>query len=301
MLSYSPAWAKSVHGIFKVVKGKVHVTHKGKKKKARIGMKVFPKDIVEAEKNSRAKIVMIDKNEINITPETKMEIADYKFNPKAGKKSVLLNVIHGKIRAKVKQKYKGAKNNRFQVKTPSAVAGVRGTDFFTSYNPSNDATRVVTFEGRVEFGVPGANGAILDSVMVDVGQVSNSLAGAIPTKPIELPKTELKVFDQGSDANQNIEIPDSFGRREPADINIDEGREPANAPPLPGTMLRPEDMVAGPEGGNFDHMGPMMPPPPPGAGGFYPRGPGNFVPICEFCNEVIQDGTRSLILNVQHQ
>ena len=65
------------------------------------------KDIVEAAKNSRAKIVMLDKNEINITPETKLEIADYEFSLKAAKKNVLLNVIHGKIRAKVKQNTMG--------------------------------------------------------------------------------------------------------------------------------------------------------------------------------------------------
>ena len=56
--------------------------------------------------------------------------------------------------------------------------------------------------------------------------------------------------------------------------DMDQGREPANAP-MPGTMLRPEDMVVGPGGQNFDQMGPMMPPPPPGAGG-YTRRPGRF-------------------------
>ena len=261
-----------------MVKGKVQVTtRKGKIKKARVGMKVFPKDIIEAAKDSRAKIVMLDKNEINITPETKMEFESYEYNPNAGKKNVLLNVIHGKIRAKVKQKYEGANNSRFQVKTPSAVAGVRGTDFFTSYDPSSQSTKVVTFEGRVEFGIPGANGTIANAVMVGVGQVSDASAGSLPTQPIELPSTELKAFDQDTDADLNI--------------------QPSQPQPEQQAGLRPkQEQKRGPS--NEPKLG-ALPPLPKQPFNTAPRLP--FIPECEFCNEVIQDGTRSLILNVQHQ
>ena len=74
-LTPSLAAAKS-HGVFRVVKGDVQVTsgETGKTKKAKIGQKVFPKDTVTAGKNSRAKIVMVDKNVLNISPESKIEI-----------------------------------------------------------------------------------------------------------------------------------------------------------------------------------------------------------------------------------
>ncbi len=118
----SGAAAQNVHGVLRVVKGDVQVkTSKGETTKARIGGKVFPKDVVITGKDSRAKIVMVDNNEINVSPDSQIEIQHYEFDPAGGKKDVLLNVIYGKVRSKVEQKYDG-KTSKFQIKTPGAVA-----------------------------------------------------------------------------------------------------------------------------------------------------------------------------------
>jgi len=143
LISVSVANAQNVDGVLKVVKGDVQIksAKTGQTVKARIGEKVFPKDIIITGKDARAKIVMVDNNEINVSPESQIEIQHYEFDPNAGKKEVLLNVIYGKVRAKVEQKYDG-KTSKFQVKTPSAVAGVRGTDFMTSYTRSTTVHRL---------------------------------------------------------------------------------------------------------------------------------------------------------------
>lgn len=197
-------WAKSVYGVFRVVKGDVNVlSHKknGQKIKAKVGQKVYPKDVILTGKDSRSKIVMIDENVINISPDSKVEIEKYEYSPKENKKNVLLGVLYGKVRSKVNQKYDGDKN-KFQVKTPSAVAGVRGTDFLASYNSAQNATQVVTFEGQVAFGLPGANGAIINPVKINVGQVASSIAGNVPTPPKMLPPQELKKIEVQSDADK---------------------------------------------------------------------------------------------------
>src|SRR5690606_34258508 len=103
---------------------------------------------VIAAKDARAKIVMVDKNILNISPETKITIEKYKFDSSKDEKNVSLNVLYGKVRSTVKQKYDGEKNT-FNIKTPSAVAGVRGTDFLTGFNPITKTTKIVTFEGQV--------------------------------------------------------------------------------------------------------------------------------------------------------
>ncbi len=191
--------AQNVHGVLRVVKGDVQikVAKTGEKIKARIGGKVFPKDVILTGKDARAKIVMIDKNEINVSPQSQIEIQNYEFNPEpGGKKEVLLNVIYGKVRSKVEQKYDG-KTSKFLIKTPSAVAGVRGTDFLMSFNQSNRQSQVVTFEGRVEFGVPGPGGAIANPVMVEPGKAASVNAGSsAPTPPREMPKEELNRMEQ---------------------------------------------------------------------------------------------------------
>lgn len=205
--------AKKVHGTFRVVKGDVKVkSPNGKVKRAKIGQKVFPKDTIIAAKDSRAKIVMIDENVINISPDSEIVFEKYEFEPKSEKKNVLLNVIYGKVRSKVNQKYDGAKN-KFQVKTPSAVAGVRGTDFFTSFNKSDNSSRVVTFEGEVNYGLPGPGGTIKNAVSVRAGEMASNNGSRPPARPRPVPKSQLAQMDQSSDA-EKAEASDS---RTPAD------------------------------------------------------------------------------------
>ena len=168
--------------------------------KAAIGLRVFPTDTIITGKDSRAKILMVDKNEINISPDSEIVLQKYVYDPSAGKKEVLLNVLSGKVRAKVEQKYNGT-TAKFQVKTPSAVAGVRGTDFLTSFDSSTKQSSVVTFHGHVEFGQPGAGGTIQNPVMVDPGQTSTVAVGTAASAPVEMPKKELASMDKESNAD----------------------------------------------------------------------------------------------------
>lgn len=213
VLYFSSAHASGVYGTFRVVKGDVNVqSPDGKIKKARVGNKVFPQDKIVTGQDSRAKIVMIDDNVIDLSPASEIVFQKYEYQPEQNKKDVLLNVIYGKVRSKVNQKYDGA-NNNFKVKTPSAVAGVRGTDFFTSYNSSTKASSVVTFEGEVAYGIPGPNGSIKNAVAVRAGQMASNAMGSPPSTPRSLPKTQLSNLDKGS----NADLDSSSNQRQPAD------------------------------------------------------------------------------------
>ena len=140
---FSSSAMAQVNGVMTVVKGDITVTTAadGKTEKAKVGKKIFPGDTIQAGADARAKIVMSDKNVLNIAPDSKMVIEKYENDPAKGNKQVTLNVLYGKVRASVEQKYDGEKN-KFHVKTPSAVAGVRGTDFLTSYDASSKSSKV---------------------------------------------------------------------------------------------------------------------------------------------------------------
>ena len=126
---------------------------KDKFKQARVNKKVCAGDTVKTGSDARAKIEMADGNEINLSPESQLLIEQYERNAANTEKKVLLNVLYGKIRSNVKEKYEDNDNSHYRVKTKSAVAGVRGTEFLTSFNRVNNQTRVVTFEGEVAVGV----------------------------------------------------------------------------------------------------------------------------------------------------
>ncbi|MGE3973480.1 MAG: FecR domain-containing protein [Bdellovibrionales bacterium] len=197
----SASVSRGADGVFMVVKGDVKVQSKGKLAPAKVGSKVFPADKIIAGKDSRAKVVMSDKNILNISPDTQLVVEKYVYDQAKDKKEVSLNVLYGKVRATVNQKYDGDKN-KFQVKTPSAVAGVRGTDFLTSYSQSTGASKIVTFEGSVQMGSGvDANGNISNPVMVNPGQFSvASTNGTSPTPPAAVPPAELKAMNQETKA-----------------------------------------------------------------------------------------------------
>lgn len=120
----------AANGMFMVVKGDVKVSGSGGAAVvAKVGTKVNQGDQIITGLDSRAKIVMSDRNIINISPNTKVVIEEYINDAKS--KNVKLGLLEGKIRTNVEQKYDNDKN-KFEIRTPTAVAGVRGTQFITS-------------------------------------------------------------------------------------------------------------------------------------------------------------------------
>ena len=64
----------------------------------------------------------------------------------------IIQLMKGQIRSKVTKDYMNMKDknkSKLFIKTKTAAMGVRGTDFQVNYNPINEATSLVTFEGNV--------------------------------------------------------------------------------------------------------------------------------------------------------
>lgn len=188
------AWASKAYGVFMIVKGDVKVTSKGKTSSARVGLKIAEGDAVTTGPDARAKIVMSDKNVLNISPESKIEITEYKNDPTTNTKKVELKVDQGRLRANVEQKYDEDKNT-FHIRTPTAVAGVRGTDFSVGFSPRTRKTDIVTFKGLVAVGKMGPTGRPEMSVLVRPGEKSEVEPGRAPASAQSLPTEELKKSD----------------------------------------------------------------------------------------------------------
>lgn len=263
----------SSYGLFMVVKGDIKVINAQNQSNAvKVGSKIHPGETVVSGAEARAKIVMSDRNVINISPGTTLKIEKYENNPKTGEKNVLLNLQDGKARTNVEQKYDGEKS-KFQIRTPTAVAGVRGTQFLVSFDSSTRMTQVVTLRGAVTFASVDA-GAAAQAVMVKKGESTSVAPGAAaPEPPKVLPKEELRRLDQetastaappkpaesqqannsggegrNSDSKKSgTDGPNAPGAN-PGDVNKDGSpRSPAavsegGAPPPPSTMIDKKDM-----------------------------------------------------------
>ncbi len=321
-------------GTAEVVKGKVEVA-RGSKAPAALaqGEKVCAGDVVKTAAESRVKLSMEDGNVLNVNPGSSMKIEAYENDPASAKKKVLLNVMYGKMRATVNQKYDGksasGEPQLFQVKTKSAVAGVRGTDFLTSFSPRINKMEVVTFEGKVEVGQLGPGGVLMNAIAVGAGQKTEATIGQPPAPPKAVPPAELNQVDSGSqtgppgerpqpstDAKKGPDGRSDGAKQEPGskgpnnegdkragkDGNKGEGRAPAADDPGSGSKS------ASGGGGTRTPSGSgmMMPidteliaggPAASTPGGTMP--PPMFMPpvmpvyqppVCEFCNQAIQTG-----------
>ncbi len=196
--------AEASCGVIEIAKGDIKIESKGKVSAGAAQSKVCEGDAIIAGTQSRAKVKMADGNELNISPESRIVLETYQYKPTDNKKKVLLNVVYGKVRAATAKEnmYNDAaadgQANSFQVKTKAAVAGVRGTDFLTSFSPQTNKAEVVTFKGEVMVGQMGPGGVILNPVAVGAGQKTEAVPGAPPAPPKVVPPTEMQQMSQDS-------------------------------------------------------------------------------------------------------
>lgn len=195
--SHTKTFAEELHGIFMVVKGDVEVESKKTGKfKAKVSAKVYAGDTINCGPDGRAKIVMSDRNVLNVSPDTKIAINKYENDSQSGVKNVDIELSKGKLRSNVEQKYDGEKS-QFLIKTPTAVAGVRGTQFLTSFDPVSMKTQIVTFKGSVAFALKGSD----QQVFVKKGESSSASQGqAAPEPPKPVKKDELEQMNKSSNS-----------------------------------------------------------------------------------------------------
>jgi len=193
----SVAYADKAYGLFMVVKGSVKVqSESGAITDVKIGSKIFEGETVISGADSRAKIVMSDRNVMNINPDTKLQIQKYVNDSSTGEKAVQLNLVEGKVRNNVEQTYDGVKTT-FKIKTPTAVAGVRGTQFLASYNSVTQVTNIVTFKGAVALASinPATGQRVGASVLVTKGHSSQTTPNIPAQAPVPVPKETIKKMD----------------------------------------------------------------------------------------------------------
>lgn len=191
LIAHEESIAADAYGVFMVVKGEVKVESGGKETVARVGSKVAAGDTVRSGVDARAKIVMSDRNVVSISPETTIRFA--KYTASVEQKEVELDLSKGKVRTNVEQKYQGEKD-RFLLKTPSAVAGVRGTRFMVGFEPKTSVTSLVTFHGAVSFSSFVGN-VLSPPILVQQGQSTTATPGEVPRPPVDIPKKELRKLE----------------------------------------------------------------------------------------------------------
>lgn len=113
--------------------------------KAKKRMKVLCNDIIVTHQAARIKL-RLNKAILTLGPNSRLEVAA----ESKGSKQQELALSYGKVRTFFKGKAEKGQAARFKVKTPAAVVGVRGTDFYVAYKPNEKVAEQATLTGKVE-------------------------------------------------------------------------------------------------------------------------------------------------------
>lgn len=152
LISIGHAEAAVEIGKFSKVEGKVDVLKDGELPAipANAGDKVFLKNVIRTKSNSKAEILFSDGNILKIDQRSRVDISEYVSEDAKGKR--VIKLPRGKVEATVMPKLAeqiqaSPKAHSFEIHTPNAVAGVRGTKYRVLH--IGNITWVFVFEGTV--------------------------------------------------------------------------------------------------------------------------------------------------------
>jgi hypothetical protein len=158
----------------------VNLIHETRTTPASTSAVVYWGDIVNTGHLARARVALNDGSILNIGSDTNMTITRHD----AGAQQTELELNYGRVRAKAVKLVKP--DAKFEIHTPTGVAGVVGTEWFMSYELH--VTRVLVFEGKVKF-------CTLDGrcVIVNQGQTSSIRGNESPSQPV--PAAEMDAME----------------------------------------------------------------------------------------------------------
>ncbi len=108
-------------------------------------------DIIETHQATRTKALFQDDSMLTVGEHSRIEITEFVFNPQESMRSVIINLVGGRLRALVGKVF-AESGSRFEIHTPTAVAAARGTYFVVWLNhKGRTGVANIGEHGRVDF------------------------------------------------------------------------------------------------------------------------------------------------------
>lgn len=216
-------------GKIKVIKGSVSIVSTDGKSNVVSGEgDVRETDTVSSGADGAALVNFEGGNKLHVHANTEVKVKEYKDPKDAASRKALLQLIKGKVRSQVEQKYNG-KTSSFKMETRGAVAGVRGTDFIIELKETDILeTRVETLDGRV----------VLNGIDAKESREIARGEGATFTMPKPLAgDKDLQEFIQKGSLSPIYKIPDSRLKDLEYESRVDIARAPKRKGGAPETEI----------------------------------------------------------------
>jgi hypothetical protein len=172
-----PLFADTI-GKFNEIKGAVSLSRAKIDLKPNVGDDIQTKDMVATGDNSRAKLLLTDDSMLSIGKNSNLEITEFLLDK--NKRTSVISLKAGSMHTKV-EKFLDP-NSKFEVHTPTAVAGARGTAWLTVLEVINNVAQSSIY--ALEQAVAVFNPALPTQVVtVTAGNFTTVVAGLAPTIP----------------------------------------------------------------------------------------------------------------------
>ena len=146
------------------------------------GAPVFQGDRIETAAGSRVRLEFVDESVVSLGENCAFTIDWFLYAPAIDLRSVLFLVPRGILRLAASL----VPDSTFELRTNTAVASVRGTDWMAE--ASGESTAVVVLDGRV------AVGNALGTVVLTEGEGTDVAAGEPPTPPVRWGEARIERF-----------------------------------------------------------------------------------------------------------
>ena len=188
------------------------------------GQMVRTGDWIKTDKKVFVAIVFLDGSNVKIQSNTEIEIKSSRITAKELKTQMY--IAEGQAWSKVSKQ----KNGEFKIKTPTAVASVKGTEFDVEFDDLAESTTLIVLEGEVEFG--NDLGAILAGAMEGASASKDEQPIEYKVAPEDLPQ-----WQNDTDPAWELKLtPDRSGRQsvnQPMKVSIQiinsKTKEPENS------------------------------------------------------------------------
>lgn len=203
---------------------------------------------------SKLKLLFDDDSVLTLAASSELTV-DEQVLPAEGGGTSHFSLLVGMVRALVSGRY-GAPGARFEMETPTAVAGVRGTRFITAHDTESDETMIVGVSD-VTLVRSKSDPEARHEIELRAGETTRIQQGRLPLQPAPIPQEVLKSLTTATqiavgkirgtrEAHPVIKIPKHPVGRAPRDRDIDQPiqelrdlqggggtRPPPPPPPIP--------------------------------------------------------------------
>ncbi len=193
LLCVTTALAEVV-GTVASLEGEVGIERDGQVLVAAAGSELQQGDIVRTGEQGRARLLLRDDTVLNLGAGSTLTLDAQELASDTAAPQSLLGLLGGMVRVLVSEYYTQP-GSQLEVKTPTAVSGVRGTEFVVAYDTALRTTEVVGISGKVE--VNGLVDLTERGVFIQAQEVTRVEEGGVPSAPRRLEEDLFRQYLDG--------------------------------------------------------------------------------------------------------